>query len=90
MVSATTGATQNDWGIGLNSSGKIVFGTGNADTTITAAAASNNGAWHHVVCTRVKSTGAMVLYIDGASSATGTGGTNTLSTPTTIWLARQA
>lgn len=83
----------NDFGVSLRADGKILAGTGNTssgnDTTILSGAGFNNGQWHHVVFTRVKSSGALVLYVDGTSRATGTGNKNSLNVPTTLSFGRQ-
>jgi large repetitive protein len=70
--------TAGNFGIGLNGNGKIMAGTSQTNTTIISPTAYNDGAWHHVVFTRVKSTGAIKLYVDGSLSASATGaGTGT-------------
>jgi sialidase-1 len=42
----------------------------------------NNNVWHHAVATRVRTGGAMNLYVDGTLVASGTGGANSLTDPT--------
>lgn len=46
---------------------------------------ANDGNWHHIVGTWVASSGAMTVYIDGASRKTASR-TGTLKTPTTIYV----
>jgi hypothetical protein len=58
--------------------------------SVVTAATYNNGAWHHVVFTRTKATGALALYVDGASAGTATGGTTSLATPANINFGRLA
>jgi hypothetical protein len=78
-------ATTSDWGSSLRSDGKITFGIGNTNTTIiTSSGGYANNAWHHVVLTRAASTGAMVIYVDGAQAATGTGPTAARTAVSTI------
>jgi len=73
LVDADTGSTTNDFGLSLRSDGKIAAGTGNPDTSITSSSSGyDDGNWHHVVFTRTKSTGALNLYVDGSSAASGT------------------
>lgn len=66
-----TGST-NDFGIALVG-GKVGFGVGNPDTTVTSSRSVNNNVWHQVVATRDARTGAMKLYIDGILDGSGTG-----------------
>ena len=76
------GAT-NDFGVSLVGS-NAVFGVGNADVTIVATNVVNNGQWHHIVATRVSTSGAMQLYVDGVLRASGTGATGTHATPASL------
>ena len=76
LVDADAPGVAKDFGISLRSDGRIVAGVGSPDTSIVSTTGGwNNGAWHHVVFTRTKASGALTLYVDGASVATGTGGT---------------
>jgi hypothetical protein len=68
----------NDFGTAL-SAGKFAFGIGNPDTTISSITPINDGAWHHCVATRVQSTGAISIYVDGNLETTGVGNTNPLT-----------
>ena len=71
-----------DFGISLRSDGAVVAGAGtngSADSIVSSSSGYNNGNWHYVVFTRVKSGGAMQLYVDAvlvasASSTTGNPG----------------
>jgi hypothetical protein len=78
LVDGYVAANANDFGTALIG-GQLAFGVGNPDTTILSTNVINNGAWHHCVATRVQSTGALNLYVDGALQASGTGGTNSLN-----------
>ncbi|MFB6940659.1 MULTISPECIES: LamG-like jellyroll fold domain-containing protein [unclassified Streptomyces] len=64
-------STKYDKHVYMRDDGRLVFGVHSGGTrTITAPAAYNDGAWHHVVATQ--GTGGMALYVDGqlrASSA---------------------
>ncbi len=64
LVDAEVGGVANDFGVSL-CAGKVVAGVGNPDRSIFSAAAYNTGAWHHVVFTRTRSSGALRLYVDG-------------------------
>ena len=73
MVDSNITGSLNDFGVSLRSDGRILAGIGNPDTTIISTASGlNNGAWHHVVFTRVKATGALALYVDGGAQGTAT------------------
>ncbi len=61
----------DDFGVALRSDGKVIAGTGNK-SIISSAGGYTNNQWHHVVFTRQKTTGSLVLYVDGAVAATGT------------------
>ena len=67
-------------------------GTGNPDTSIVSTSGGyNNGAWHYVVFTRTRATGALALYVDGASAGTATGlSATTLNAATTLYFGRIA
>ena len=93
LVDAEVGGPLNDFGVSLRSDGRVVAGTGapSGDVSIVSTAGGyNNGAWHHVVFTRVKTSGAITLYVDGAQVATGTGSTASLNTPANISFGRIA
>ena len=78
---------RDDFGVSLGQ-GKVMFGVGNPDTTIKSGFVAD-GNWHHVAATRVKATGAMILYIDGAQVATGTGNMNSLTSPPRLTMGRE-
>jgi uncharacterized repeat protein (TIGR01451 family) len=90
LVDAEVGGAANDFGTSLRSDGKVVAGIGTPDVSIVSSSGGyNNGAWHHVVFTRTKATGALALYIDGAPAGTATGAsTLSLTSPTTVSLGR--
>ena len=77
----------NDFGLTM-AEGKIMFGVGNPDTTITSTATYNDNFWHNVIVTRTKSNGTLVMYVDGTQVATGTGNTNTLNAASSLLIAR--
>lgn len=90
LIGRDIGGVTNDFGLVLNNFGVVIFGTGNPDTQINPAWPANHildGAWHHIVATRLKSTGARNLYIDGALAAgPSNGNTNTLNASATLLL----
>ena len=80
LVDAEVNGAVYDFGLTLGN-GKVLFGTGNPDTTIRSTSALNNGAWHHVAAVRHKGTGTLRLYVDGVLDATGAGATADLTAP---------
>jgi hypothetical protein len=78
LVDGDYPGSANDFGTALVG-GKFAFGVGNPDTTIVSTRSINDGAWHQCVATRVQSTGALNLYVDGDPEAAGTGNTNFLT-----------
>ncbi len=88
IVSTETGDVNNDFGFGIDSSGKLAYGDGSiggADITIRSTQSVNTGIWTFVAVTRKKSTGSVTLYINGYPSTTGTCNSgNTLSTATYV------
>ncbi len=88
IVSGEVCGVVNDFGTSINSSGQIMFGIGNPDTTITGSTNFADGNWHFMAATRQKSTGNIILYVDGAVQATGTvGNTGSLTSPPNIDIA---
>jgi hypothetical protein len=78
LVDGDASGVANDFGTAL-AGGEFAFGVGHPDTTIVSTNAINDGVWHECVATRVQSSGAMNLYVDGNLQATGTGNTNSLT-----------
>jgi hypothetical protein len=83
IVEAEIAGSINDFGITM-AQGKLMFGMGNPELTLTSPLTYNDNNWHHVVCTRVRSTGAIVMYVDGVQVASGTGNTNSLTSSSVI------
>ncbi|GAA4731986.1 hypothetical protein GCM10023350_14200 [Nocardioides endophyticus] len=78
LIDAIVGPNGDDFGISM-CSGKILAGVGSPDVTIVSSATYNDGSWHHVVFTRTQTSGAIALYVDGASVGTATGSTSALT-----------
>jgi|GEM_PF-4306931 len=76
IFDAEVDGTTNDFGLTMESSGRILAGVGNGDTTISSGTGYNNGVGHVVTYTRARSGGAMALYVDGVNVANGTGPQN--------------
>jgi len=87
LMDGEVGGVTNDFGLSM-AAGRLMFGVGNPDTTITSTATYNDNLWHNVIVTRTKSNGALVMYVDGTQVATGTGNTNTLDATASLSIAR--
>ena len=83
LVSGEQPGYTNDYGMSIRDNGRVLAGTGNPDTTLVSN--SNGGLGydndqpHIATFTRVRSTGALALYVDRALRRTGTGGTQSLN-----------
>ncbi|MEH3054998.1 MAG: LamG domain-containing protein [Patulibacter minatonensis] len=89
LVDAGNAASTRDWGVAVDASGRIVAGCGNGATVHSASNAIADGAWHHIVFTRTRTSGATALYVDGQPVAAATGcTTQTLTGGTTVWYGR--
>jgi hypothetical protein len=88
IVSTETGDLNNDFGFGIDVNGNLAYGDGKiggSDITIRSTTSVNTGVWTFVAVTRKKSTGAVVLYINGVPNISGTcNAGNTLSTATYV------
>jgi hypothetical protein len=83
LVDAEVSGVTNDFGVSLGN-GKVLFGTGNGDTTIRTPTAVNDNQWHHIVATRLMS-GHLRIYLDGVQVAlTNTGSQANLTAPANI------
>ena len=90
LVDGSVAGAANDFGVSLRSDGKVVAGIGTPDVSVVSTSGGyNNGAWHHVVFTRTKATGALALYVDGVAAGTATGAsTASLTSATSLNLGR--
>lgn len=91
LIDAGNAASNNDFGLALDATGRLVAGCGNAaaSTIRSNPGAISDGNWHHVVFTRVRTTGAIRLYLDGVNVANATTCNTTAHTgSTTIWYGR--
>ena len=84
IIAAEWPAVYPDWGFGVDSNGKLSFGTGgpSADAGVSSTAAVNTGSWVFVTATRALSGSAVKLYINGTldTSTTLTNGNNSTLT----------
>lgn len=89
MVDAEVNGAFSDFGVSLRSDGRVVAGVGAPDVSVVSSSSGhNNGAWHHVVFTRTRASGAITLYVDGVSRGTANGSTARLTSPTNISFGR--
>ena len=88
ILTGEQGGGANDWGFGINRLGKLAFGAGTNDVTISSTTSVNTNEWTYVVATRAKSSGQIKLYINGAFDNSGTGNAgNTLNAQSSILIA---
>jgi hypothetical protein len=92
LVDCEVGSIQNDFGLGIGG-GRVIYGIGNqaaqVDVSIYSTTLYNNNIWHNAVATRVKSTGAMLLYVDSILVASGSAQTGSLTTATNMRIGSQ-
>ncbi|MDX6257841.1 MAG: hypothetical protein QOJ11_4175 [Frankiales bacterium] len=89
LVDGDVAGVRNDFGVSIDAAGHVMAGVGNPDTTIRASAADyGDGAWHYVVLTRTRTSGAIALYVDGTLQASnpGTGNTALLNAASVLTL----
>lgn len=69
-----------DFGVSLNN-GKVAFGinNGSSGTTICAGTNMANGLWHHIAITRIYSSGAIEIFVDGIIDGQGIGPSGNVS-----------
>jgi hypothetical protein len=85
LIDGDTVGIANDFGLSMVA-GRVAFGTGNTDITISSSLAYNDDRWHQATATRVRSSGLITLYVDGVSVASSTGNTNALNASSTLRL----
>jgi hypothetical protein len=89
LVDGDSPGNANDFGTALVG-GAFAFGVGHPDTTLLSTRVINDGNWHQCVATRVQSSGAISIYVDGSLQATGTGNTNALNASAALMFGRIA
>ena len=72
IMASECGGGANDWGFGVDNSGKLAFGAGPNDVTIATPDSVNTNVWVNVAASRAKTTGQIRLYINGVLKNTGT------------------
>ncbi len=89
LVNGERAGSVGDFGLALNSQGRILAGVGNPDTTITSTTGFNNGSFQVVSFRRVRSSGLTQLYVNGGLVASGVAGTQSLTAPSFLVLGGQ-
>jgi LPXTG-motif cell wall-anchored protein len=86
IVDSESGGWALDFGFGINSQGKLIFGNGGLDENeggydshVDGNSIVNDSQWHHVCATRSNANGTVKLYVDRALDASGTTGKGVLT-----------
>lgn len=94
IVSTELAGLTNDFGFGIDVNGKLAYGDGKplgSDITIQTTQSVNTGNWTFVAVTRSKSTGQVILYINGVADTIGTCNSgNTLSSSTYVLIGSES
>ncbi|MFA5259523.1 MAG: LamG domain-containing protein, partial [Candidatus Pacearchaeota archaeon] len=83
IVDGEVNTVINDFGL-VMCRGKLAFGTGSPDNTLTSSQSINSGQWTFVASTRVKSTGLKTIYLNGVSVGTSGASTSSLTAPSNL------
>ena len=88
LVDAEMCGETSDWGTALIDGGRVALGIGSPDITIKSTASNyNDGNWHFVTVTRNRTSGTVILYMEGVQVATSSGTyTGALNAPSSIRL----
>ncbi len=89
LVNAEVGGVVNDFGTCLFANGALCGGTGNPDVSINSNAGYNDGHPHIFSLERVRANGLVSLFVDGSLVSTITGGTQSLTSPSKVFLGAQ-
>ncbi len=84
LVSGEQGGVVNDFGMSIRDNGRVLVGTGNPDATLRSDAGPGGTGYdddqpHVATFTRLRSTGALEVFMDRVNRRTGTGGTQSLN-----------
>jgi hypothetical protein len=73
VLSAELPGITYDWGFGVDSNGKIAFGTGGtSDQTLASTTSVNTNNWVFVAATRTVSNNSVSIYVNDGAAVTGT------------------
>ncbi len=87
LVDGEIGGVVADYGISLVGQ-HVCAGVGQPETFIHGPGGMADGQWHHVVFTRERESGHVVLWVDGAQVASATGGKQALDAPERLSIGR--
>ncbi len=87
LVDGDLPGSQNDFGTALVGT-KFAVGIGNPDTTLSSKTSINDGNWHHVAATWNMSSGALVVYVNGALDVTGSAPAGPRTSPSSLCIGR--
>ena len=90
LVNGEQNGTVDDFGTSLNANGQILAGVGHPDTSIHSSTGFANGLPHVMTFKRIKSSGAIYLYVDGSLISAVGGGNQSLTSPNFLVLGGQA
>lgn len=89
IVAAECGGVSNDWGLGIDDSGKLAFGAGPNDVTIATDEQVDTDTWTNVAVSRSMLDGRVKLYINGVLKKSGisnAGNSLTCSQDNNTWI----
>jgi hypothetical protein len=89
LVNGEVANVVNDFGTCLFANGVVSAGTGNPDVAANSGSGYNNGKPHILTFTRTKTSGQILLYMDGNLAGIITGGTQSLTAPNQLVLGAQ-
>jgi hypothetical protein len=89
LVNGEVAGVTTDFGACLFVNGSICAGTGSPDVAVTSAGGFNDGHPHIFTFKRTRSTGMVLLYVDGLPAGTTTGSTASLTAPGRLALGAQ-
>lgn len=87
ILDADVSGSGNDFGLAIGA-GRLMFGTGNPDSTLKTTSTYNSGSWMQIVATRNNTTGARQIFVNGALVVSDTASTQSLNAATQMALAR--
>ncbi|MDE0961451.1 MAG: DUF1549 domain-containing protein, partial [Planctomycetota bacterium] len=87
LVDGEIGGVVNDFGISLVGD-HVCAGTGKPEVFIHGPQGMADGQWHHVVFTRNRESGEIVLWVDGSRVSSGSGGKQSLDSAEQLSIGR--
>jgi len=84
LIGADVSSSTSDYGLGIENGRITINANTNTGTDAESTTTYNNDFVHFALATRVQSSGAVEIFVDSESVATGTGSTAALDAPATI------